>query len=284
MMKTLLISLLLLLASPLLNAQSRSAREEQELLGPVRMARVEAVRTGANGLTGPRVPVFIDVFDEKGNVLHQEAFNQDGSRKWMYDWGHAYDAEGREIKTYYYNAKGSLTNTGVSVYDDKGRVTETTQINPDGSINHIKSFSYDDKRGKVYETFRSPDGTPGSAATRTYEKGRLTEEVFVNFDGSLHHRNTYSYDGHGNQTESMLFKSDGTVSPWFRRSLSYDDRGNVKEAVNYLSNNSIGSKETFSYEFDEHGNWIKRKTSREVFKEGSSSSEQEVTYRTITYF
>jgi len=284
-MKTLLITLLLLLASPLLHAQSRSSREEEQLLGPVRIVRVEAVRTGANGLTGPRVPVFIDVYDEKGNVLHQEAFNQDGSRKWMYDWGHAYDPQGREVKTFYYNSKGTLTNTGVSAYDEKGRVTETTQVNPDGSINHIRSFSYDDKSGKVNETFRSPDGTPRSAATRTYdEKGRLTEEVFLAVDGSMRHRNTYTYDGHGNQTESMLFKSDGTVSPWFRRSLSYDDRGKVKEAVYYLSNNSIGSKETFSYEFDEHGNWIKRKTSREVFKEGPSSSESEVTYRTITYF
>jgi hypothetical protein len=283
-MKALLITSLLLLASPLLHAQSRSSRDKQQLLGPVRTVRVEAVLT-TNGLTGPRVSVFTEVYDEKGNVLHQEVFNRDGSLKWAYGWGHAYDSQGREVKTFYYNSQGALTNTGVSIYDEKGRVTETTQVNPDGSINHIKSFSYDDKRGKVHETFRSPEGTPRSEVTRTYdENGRLTEEVFLGADGSLHHRNTFTYDGHGNQTGSILFKSDGTVSPWFRKSLSYDDRGNVKEAVNYLSNNSIGSKETFSYEFDEHGNWIKRKTSREVFNAGSSSSESEVTYRTITYF
>ena len=120
---------------------------------------------------------------------------------------------------------------------------------------------------------------------RTYDaNGRLVEEVFLAADGSFRHKNTFTYDANGNQTESLLFKSDGTVHPWFRKSLKYDERGNVIQAVHYLSNNSVGSRETFSYEFDAHGNWIKRTTSRELFKEGRSQTESEVTYRTITYF
>lgn len=256
------------------------------MLGPVQTIRVEVVRTDANGVTGPRFTTFTETYDEKGNVLHQSFFKPDGSLKWAdVGWGYSYDDQGREVKRYYYDAKGVLTNTGVSTFDEKGRVAETTQINPNGSVNHVRTFSYDDTGRKVSETHRNPDGTPRGSMTRTYDaKGRLTEEVFLGRDGALHHRNTFAYDAYGNPTASMLFKSDGTVSPWFRKSLSCDELGNVKEAVNYLKNNSIASKETFTYEFDQHGNWIKRTTRREVFKDGRSQTESDVTYRTITYF
>ena len=283
--KTLAIAVLLLVVGPSLRAQFSSSWKEEGLRGSVSTIRVEAVRTDADGLTGQRLPVYAEVFDAKGRVMHQEVFKPDGSLKWTYKWGHAYDDQGREVKTYYYNAKGTLTNTGVSVYDDKGRLTETTQINPNGSINHIRTYSYDDTGRKVNETHRNPNGTPRTAMIRTYDaNGRLVEEVFLAADGSFRHKNTFTYDANGNQTESLLFKSDGTVQPWFRKSLKYDERGNVIQAVHYLSNNSVGSRETFSYEFDAHGNWIKRTTSREVFKAGPRQSESEVTYRMFTYF
>src|SRR6266850_761384 len=256
-MRAFRIALLLLIAAASLHAQSRSSREQEELLGPVRNISSDAVRTDANGLTGPRVPVSNEAFDEKGNVLHHTVFNPDGSLKWTGDWGHAYDAQGREIKTYYYNEQGVLTNTGVSVYDNKGRRTETTQINPNGSINHIRAYFYDENGNNVRDDHRNENGSARNVINRKYDAdGRMTEEIFIDGDGALHHRNV----------------------------LSYDERGNVKETLNYLRDNSIGSRETFNYEFDPRGNWNKRNTSREVLREGRSQTESEITYRTITYF
>ena len=284
-MRAFLIALLLLIATLSLHAQSRAVGEQLGFSGPVRVIRIEAVRTDANGLTGPRVPVSNEAFDERGNVLHHTVFNPDGSLKWTADWGHAYDTQGREIKTYYYNEQGVLTSTGVSVYDNKGRRTETTLINPNGSINHIRAYFYDENGNNVREAHRNENGSARNVINRKYDAdGRMTEEIFIDGEGDLHHRNVLTYDARGNRTGWTLFQSNGTVIQMVRRILSYDERGNVKEALNYLSDNSIGSRETFSYEFDSRGNWIKRNTSREVLREGRSQTESEVTYRTITYF
>ena len=283
-MKTLPSVLLLLIATSLLPAQSRSVREEGQLRGSVRTIRVEAVRTDTHGVAGPRVPVQILVFDENSNVTHQEMYKADGSLKWKLGWGHVYDDQGRETKTYFYNAEGTLTNTGVSVYDNKGRRTETTQINPNGSINHIQAFFYDENGNNVREAHRNENGSPRNAITRRYDaNGRVTEEIFIDSNGALHHRNVLTYDARGNQTNWTLFKSDGTVVQ-MRRSLSYDNQGNVKEVIIYGPDDSVISKESFTFAFDQRGNWIKRTTSRELFKEGLSRTESEVTYRTITYF
>jgi hypothetical protein len=283
-MKFLLSVFLLLVAASLLSAQSRSSREEWQLRGSVRTIRVEASRTDRHGVMGPRVPVQTLVFDEKGNVLHQDLYESDGSLKRKLGWGYVYDDQGRETKTYFYNAEGALTNTGVSVYDNKGRRTETTQINPNGSVNHIQAFFYDEKSNNVREAHRNENGSPRNAITRRYDaNGRVTEEIFIYSNGALHHRNVLTYDARGNQTNWTLFKSDGTVVP-MRRSLSYDDRGNVKEVIKYGADGSVISKESFTFAFDERENWIKRTTSRELFKEGRSQTESEVTYHTITYF
>jgi len=284
-MRAFRIALLLLIAALSLHAQSKAVGERLEFSGPVRSIRIEAERTDAKGITGPRIPVQTLVLDEKGNVLHQDMYQLDGSLKWTGDWGHAYDAQGREIKTYYYNDHGVLTNTGVSVYDNKGRRTETTLINPNGSINHIRAYFYDEKGNNIREAHRNENGSARNVINRKYDAdGRMTEEIFIDGDGALHHRNVLTYDARGNRTGWTLFQSNGTAIQMVRRILSYDERGNVKEALNYLRDNSIGSRETFSYEFDPRGNWIKRNTSREVFKEGRSQTESEVTYRTITYF
>ena len=141
------------------------------------------------------------VFDEKGNILHQDMFNLDGSSKWSLGWGHVYDAQGREVKTYYYNSKGALTNTGISVYDEKGRRTETTQINPNGSINHIQAFFYDEKGNNIREAHRNENGSARNVINRKYNTdGRVTEEIFLGGDGALDHRSVFTYDPHGNQT------------------------------------------------------------------------------------
>ena len=283
-MKTLLSVLLLLVAASLLPAQSKSVREEEQLRGPVSTIRVEVTRTDGQPVASSKASVENLVFDEKGNVLRQEVYKSDGSLEAKLSWGHVYDDQGRETKTYYYNAEGALTNTGVSVYDDKGRRIETTQINPNGSINHIRAYFYDKNGNNVREAHRNENGSPRNVINRQYDaNGRVTEEIFIDSGGALHNRNTFTYDAHGNQTESWLFKKDGNVLPWFRRSLKYDERGNVIEAVNYLSDNSVLSRETFS-EFDAHGNWTKTTTSRDVFKEGRSQTESYLTSRKITYF
>jgi hypothetical protein len=278
------IALLFLLATASLHAQSRPDWEDYGFSKPVRIIRTEIERT-VDGVRGPRLPQETVTFEEKGNMIGQEVYKPDGSLQRKLGWGYEFDAAGREIKIYYYNDKGSLTNTGVHVYDVKGRRTETTQINPDGSINHIRSYSYDDRGNITRESHRNENGSPRNLMTRKYDAGgRATEEVFIDAKGAFGHRNVITYDARGNQTGWTLFKKDGTTVQVFRNSYSYDDRGNFKEVITYGSDGNLKYKVAFTYEFDEQGNWIKRLTTRETFKDSRSQIETEVTFRQITYF
>lgn len=278
------IAILFLLATSSLHAQSRSPWEEYGFSKPVRSVRTEIERT-VNGVRGPRLPQQTLTFDEKGNVLSQVAYKADGSLKSKLSWGYEYDADGREIKTYYYNEKGVLTNTGVHVYDDQGRRTETTQVNPDSSINHIRSYSYDEKGNNIRETHRNENGSPRNLMTRKYDaEGRTIEEVFIDARGELLNRNVITYDERGNQTSWTLFKKDGTVAEVFRNSYRYDERGNFTEVITYGAGGVFKRKESFTYEYDDRGNWTKRTTTRELFKDNRSQIETEVIFRQITYF
>lgn len=255
------------------------------LLGPVRSIRIEAERPVTTAAATTRVPVQNLVFDEKGNVLHQDMYKPDGTLNWKLGWGHVYDDQGREIKTYYYNAEGVLTNTGVSVYDKRGRLTETTQINPNGTVNHIRAFFYDEKDNKIRESHRDLNGNPLNDIRRGYDaNGRMIEETYYAADGSLYQKNVFTYDDHGNETSWTVARHDETSAQMFRKDQRYDEHGNVKETVSYLDDGSLRGRETFTYDLDERRNWIKRTTSRELFKESRSQLESEVTYRTITYF
>lgn len=277
------IGLIFLLATSALQAQSRPYRE-YDLSKPVRAIRAEVERT-VGGVQGPRLPRQTVTFDEQGNVLTAIVYKPDGSLLRKLSWAHEYDKAGREIKTYYYNDKGVLTNTGVHVYDLKDRRTQTTQINPNGSINHLRSYSYDDQGNIIRESHRNENGSPRLLINRKYDTaGRATEEVYINAKGALHHRNVMTYDQRGNQTGWTLFKQDGTAVQPFRNTFSYDERGNIKEVITHSAGGVLKSKESFSYEFDDVGNWIKRVATREIFKENGSRIETEVTYRQLTYF
>lgn len=283
-MKPLLTLFLLLLTAPVLAAQSRTGLEERQLRGPVQSIRSELETTRAGEGT-KRVPVEVAVFDERGNITRQEWYKPDGTLKFKYLWGHEYDEQGREVKLFYYNARGGLTNTGVSVFDENGRVTQTTQINPDGSINHIRAYFYDERGNMIREAHRNANGSARNTINRSYnDRGEVTEEIFLGANGELHHRNVLARDDHGRQTGWGLFKSDGTSKQVFRSSHVYDEHGNIKESTSYLNDASVVAHETFTYELDQHGNWTKRTTRREVFKEGRSQTESEITYRTIAYF
>jgi antitoxin component YwqK of YwqJK toxin-antitoxin module len=283
-MRTLLGSLLVLLAVPVfLQAQSKTSREQLGLLGPVHNIRIELEVPAEAGSTAARVLLHINVFDEKGNSIQQTTYNRDGSLAAKFWWKHVYDAQGRVVKTSWYNAKGILTYSYVSVYDEKGLRTETTFINPKGSTtSHVQLF-YDEYGRKISEAHRQTTGAADDVRLTYDANGQVTSEMFSQGPGFFRHE-VFTYDERGRPTGRTTFKADGTPVQMYKWSHTYDDRGNMKEKISYAPDGSVSSRETFTYEFDERGNWIKRITSRELFKEGRPQNETEVTYRTITYF
>jgi len=288
MRKSITLLFLILASGVLIQAQTKTPRENERLIGPVRSMRIE--RTTVTNVAGQlkesaRSFFFSETFDEKGNLTEQSSYDVDKKQEQKLGWGHSYDDKGRETQTLFYDADGRLTNTGVIVYDDKERRAETTQINPDGSINHIQAYFYDDKGNKIRESHRNADGTARNNIFRSYdERRRVVEEIFYDGKGAMNHRSVLTYDEHGEKVSWTVHKPDGTFVLMFKKSQVYDAKGRVTAVTYYASDNAVTSKESFSYEDDAHGNWIKRTTSREVFKKDRVLSESEVVYRTLTYF
>jgi hypothetical protein len=284
------ITLLFLILAPgvLIHAQTKTPRQNERLIGPVRTMRIE--RATVSNVAGQpkesaRVFFFSETFDEKGNLLEQSSYDAEEKQEQKLGWGHSYDDKGRETQTLFYDADGRLTNTGVTVYNDKEHRAETTQINPDGSINHIQAYFYDEKGNKIRESHRNADGTARNNIFRSYDdRRRVVEEIFYDGKGAMNHRSVITYDDQGEKVSWTVHKPDGTFVLMFKKSQSYDAKGRVTAVTYYATDNAVTSKESFSYEDDAHGNWIKRTTSREVFKNNAVRSESEVVYRTLTYF
>lgn len=266
-------------------AQAATDIESAGLSGPVRTVRVETARvSSASGqfVEGGRVLAQLYSFDEKGNTTGQSVFDPDGSARRKLGWGHTYDTKGRESVRTFLNARGALTSRAVFVYDEQGRKVEMTFYNPGGAVNHIETFAYDDSGRMVREAHLNPDGTTRNTSVYTYDTGgRLTERIVHKPDGTLFQRTVSTYDEKGRETEWVIYRGDGTPAVAQRR--SYDERGSVTESLRYV-NGVLVSRETFTYEFDARGNWVKRRVVRETVKGGTSRTEREVNYRTITYY
>lgn len=266
-------------------AQADTDRVRAGLIGPVRAVRAETARASdesGRSVEGERVLTQLLSFDEKGNVTGQSAFNQDGSPDRKLAWGYTYDADGRESERTFLNAEGALTSRSVSAYDKKGRKTETTFYNPGGPVNHVRTFAYDDRGRMIREVHLGPDGTIRNSSVYTYDAdGRLAERSQYGPDGALILRRASTYDRKGRETDWAIHRGDG--GPVTSQKRSYDERGNVLESVSYANGVQV-SRETFAYEFDARGNWVRRRVVREAVRKGTSHTEIEVNYRTITYY
>jgi hypothetical protein len=287
MRKTIVLLSLILASGFSIHAQTKTPRENERLIGPVRTMRIErqtVANAGGQAKAAERTFYMSETFDEKGNLTEQSHYDPEEKKENKYRWSHNYDDKGRETETLFLDAEGRLTNTGVAVYDKKGRRVENRQLNPDSSINHIQAFLYDDRGNMIRETFRKPDGTPFHSVTRSYdERGNVVEAIFLNGE-VVDHRSVMTYDVHGDKTSWVVHKPDGASVLMFKKTQVYDATGRVTAATYYQSDNSVASKESVSYEDDSHGNWIQRTTLREVFERNGVRVESDIFFRTLTYF
>ena len=269
------------------NSQKKTVREQTGLRGPVRSVRLELAKVSDSPegmIEGPRVVLSVYSYDKNGNVIAQTVNNSDGSLRFKYCWQHTYDAQGREIRTDYYNADGVLTSSGITIYDDMAHTANVSQHNPNGSINHIRELFFDDQGNEVRQTLRYPNGETSDTLSTYNAQGQLTEFALKDVGGNLNHKVFSSYDDHGNLVEMKVERADGKPQQQLKKNLRYNDDGNVVEEVNYRPDGSVKSREIFTYEFDGHGNWTRRTTVRELLTGKASTRESEIAYRHITYF
>ena len=212
--------------------------------------------------------------------------------------------------------KSSLSNVQGEWAEDKRQTTYIETYDPFGNLSQRRSFDYrgnlrdktqytfiDGEKVAKTESFRYDYDPPLQVAPPSQEKNEARDPRF-----NLKYK--YRYDAKGNRVEMTIYYNNGargttSISEFdergnrikldiyssqgirsYSRSSAYDSQGNETEATHFRSDGTVSSKYSYSdYEFDSEGNWTKRKTSKQVTKEGKPFFEPyEMNYRTITYY
>lgn len=188
-----------------------------------------------------------------------------------------YNEEGYFLRRELYDYKGNLDTIKVYGYIDGNRVSRSSYI----------QHEYNPPPPLV----ASPTNAPEKKWDRRYDaryeyryddQKRLVEVKSFLSNGDLSHRVVYKYEG--KQVETLIYLKSGELNQNYL-ALIDEKKNEIERTARDPRDGAIGTKYVYQYEYDSKGNWIKRTTSKEVTKNGSSTLEpQYVDFRTITYY
>lgn len=133
-------------------AGPKTAKEADELNGPVKNIAIEKAqlsrqfgkyfgRFTAKWIEGPHVRTYSRDYDAKGNKTLETWYNPDGSLNRRVQF--TYDATGNLLEAIRYKADGTLANKVVYAYDSKGNRTEEATYKADGSLEKRSTYAYE---------------------------------------------------------------------------------------------------------------------------------------------
>jgi hypothetical protein len=282
MRKLLILTAAILSLGPQVRAQ---VPQRYDVLGPVKSFRQETAKVtevGKEAIEGPRVLIQTATFDDHGNTLERVMNNPDGTLKWKVSWvGRAtYDANGRETERITLNEKGVESRRTVSLYDGDGNLNRSLTYDS-GRLVFDDIFEYDQQGHKIRADYFNADRSRRGTDLFAYDSNGYLREI--RHSEGISRRDSFRNDELGNPLEWLAYDQDGRRV--MKVSWEYSDNSRQSPAayLRYGDNDKVFSKESFIYEFDSQGNWIKSKTTREVFGGQTPIIETEITYRTIIY-
>ncbi|HEX8141291.1 MAG TPA: hypothetical protein VF553_01770 [Pyrinomonadaceae bacterium] len=194
------------------NAQDKSDKERDNLLGPVHTVRTETALVTCKldkCEEGGRVESLNDEYDINGRAVgnrNRFIINDPISRMLNYP----FDENIPEIEKPTYREDGTLLYKDVFIFNNRERRSEWISYRADGSI-QLRSI----------HLFNS--------------QGRLTESRSYNASGILASWNVASYDENGNESESLSKKADGSLVHKSVYNYEFDLAGNwIKKKISVL--------------------------------------------------
>jgi YD repeat-containing protein len=152
MKNALVVVILTLLLSYPAAAGPKTAKELDELSGPVKAMAVEKAQLtrqfgkflgkfSATWKESPHVRTYGRNYDAKGNKTLETWYNPNGSVNRRVQF--TYDPNGNLTEAVRYKADGTLADRVAYVYDAKGNKTEETTYKADGSLEKYSTFTYE---------------------------------------------------------------------------------------------------------------------------------------------
>lgn len=300
----------------------RNEREINCLRGAVRTVRTTVVpftRRDDHYIEGHPSQIRVETYSPEGNRTEQIVYGFDFNLRQQMDSRTVYtfDANGRATGWEGYSPGQQNPSRAVYIYDDRGRRIRHIVTNPNGIIRSVRTLIYDD-HGRNIENIYDNTGSGLSGRFAKYRVvnvfdslGRIVESTNQGMDGSIFHKNTYTYDDRGQQIEARSYianvegvlilnsrvgygyDNQGQRIEMVRYNLagvvvsrtvySYDDKGNMISVITYNADGTFRSRGVMSYEYDSRGNWLRRVHSNQA----SEAGEAEPYYaenRIITYY
>jgi len=221
-------------------------------------------------IRGHEYPYQSTQFDENGNVLSEETFDQDGEIE--HKLSYSYDGQGRmveeilieeddfvsEHRTMEYDEQGKLCREQLHyldesfdettfTYSDDGLLLSKRTTGSDGEAGNRIEFAYEGKF-LVSEIEYDPEGDMISKKLFGFEEGKLTEESVESKDEEW--RLIHEYDETGKRLSSKRYNSKGQLVE--RSTFSYDEAGHATG----ISEETVSGTEQVRMEYDEKGNLL----------------------------
>jgi hypothetical protein len=257
MKKTFLTLIVATLLSLSLLAQKRTGPDSKffGLKGPVKTVRLEITdirsRDGKS-VEDRRRLISLATYDEKGNMVEEVRYNQDGSVEEKEVFIH--DGFQRQKATAY-KGDGTVISNTVYSYDAEGKLITWSSYKEDGALLLKGTHMY------------RPDGKP-------------LEGTIYNANGSVMSKTIFKYDSNGKPVEDAVYNSAGVM---FQKNV----HGKEDASILYNEDGSIGYQfvnKARTWEYDPQGNWIKQLTPSVVTRRDTKEEIVSVMYRTITYY
>lgn len=223
-----LIGMCLLCATPAV-AQTKTDKEREGLVGPVKDVKVYLVEFAKREGEGKRHLRYRTTYNTDGNISERTTYDRNGATTAKYV--HTYDANGRS--TGYDEYVGLLSKTlivprrHVYTLDAEGRKVEYIVFESDETIGTRFVYKYDAKGNLIEDQWYVNTGQLGGRMEYTFDaKGNQTSQTSYEGESALNWKNISKFDDSGNKIEVLQYQ--GTTLK-YKVLSSYDSQGRISE-------------------------------------------------------
>ena len=222
-----------------LASQTKTDKERDDLVGPVKRVEVFLIEFVGqdNQIVEKKRRRHTTTYNTEGNMAERVLYDQND--KIMARDLYTFDADGRstgyEEYVLWIDKASTTPRRHVYTLDAAGRRVEYTVFESNGSVASRSVFKYDAKGNLIEQQWYAHTGRLGGRTVFTFdENGNQTSLTSYQEDDAPNFKNVSKYDANGNQTEALQYHGN-TLRYKFLN--SYDSKGRIleKETIEFNS-------------------------------------------------
>jgi YD repeat-containing protein len=218
------------------------------------------------------------VYDDKGQLVSEETFSQDGSLEHRSDF--AYNETGQMVEEILVEEGDMVSEHRTMEYDSQGRISKEFQHYLDESFD-VTEYTYNSEGQLISKISQDSEGEEGGRVLYEYSGKNLVAETEYDSENEVIASKKYEFDDSGHLLGEIIQSPEGETET----SYEYDEKGNRIVFKRYDANGNLVERHTFSrddngvltgireesvsgvelveLEYDQHGNLLTQNTHKE---------------------